>query len=44
LPFYILKLRKAAKRAKTDDEKREIEEGFKELGLKLKDAIECGTG
>jgi hypothetical protein len=42
LPFYILKLRKAAKRAKTDIEKREVEEDFKELGLKLKDAIEAG--
>jgi hypothetical protein len=37
LPFYILKPRKAAKRAKTDEEKRKVEEGFKELGLKLKD-------
>jgi hypothetical protein len=44
LPFYILKLRKAAKRAKTAAEKREVEEGFKELGLKLKDAIEAGGG
>jgi hypothetical protein len=44
LPFYILKLRKAAKRAKTDTEKREVEEDFKELGLKLKDAIEAGGG
>jgi hypothetical protein len=44
LPFYILKLRKAAKRAKTDTEKREVEEGFKELGLKLKDAIEADGG
>jgi hypothetical protein len=44
LPFYILKLRKTAKRAKTDAEKREVEEGFKELGLKLKDAIEAGGG
>jgi hypothetical protein len=44
LPFYILKLRKAAKRAKTDAEKREVEEGFKELGLQLKDAIEAGGG
>jgi hypothetical protein len=33
-----------AKRAKTDAKKREVEEGFKELGLKLKDAIEAGGG
>jgi uncharacterized protein YihD (DUF1040 family) len=44
LLFYILKLRKAAKRAKTDTEKREVEEGFKKLGLKLRDAIEAGGG
>jgi hypothetical protein len=44
LPFYILKLRKAAKRVKTDAEKWEVEEGFKELGLKLKEAIEAGGG
>jgi predicted transposase YdaD len=44
LPFYILKLRKAAKRAKTDAEKREVEDDFKELGLKLKEAIEAGAG
>jgi hypothetical protein len=44
LPFYILKLRKAAKRAKSDAEKREVEEGFKELGLELKKAIEAGGG
>jgi predicted transposase YdaD len=42
LPFYIIRLRKAARQAKTDDEKRGVEEGFKELGLKLKEAIECG--
>jgi predicted transposase YdaD len=44
LPFYILKLRKAAKRAKTDAEKRKVEEDFKETGLKLKVAIEGGVG
>jgi hypothetical protein len=44
LPFCILKLCKAAKRAKSDVEKREVEEGFKELGVKLKEAIEGGVG
>jgi predicted transposase YdaD len=43
LPFYIVKLRKAAKRAKTDEEKAKVEEGFKALGLKLKEAIEQGA-
>jgi hypothetical protein len=44
LPFYILKLRKAARRAKTDVEKREVEEGFKEITLKLRDAIAGAVG
>jgi hypothetical protein len=41
---YILKLRKAAKRAKTEEERRKVEEGFKEVSLKIKEAIERGIG
>ncbi|MDR2344238.1 MAG: hypothetical protein LBD86_06895 [Spirochaetaceae bacterium] len=40
LPFYVMKLRKAAKSAKTDGEKRRVEQDFKALGVKLKEAIE----
>jgi hypothetical protein len=35
-----MKLRKAAKSAKTDGEKRRVEQDFKALGVKLKEAIE----
>jgi hypothetical protein len=40
LPFYIIKLRKEAKRAKTEEERRRVEEAFKELGMKLAKTIE----
>jgi hypothetical protein len=40
LPFYIVKLRKEAKRAKTEEERRGVEEAFRELGARLKEAIE----
>ncbi|MDR1147185.1 MAG: hypothetical protein LBK66_00990 [Spirochaetaceae bacterium] len=40
LPFYIVRLRKEAKRAKTDEERRRVEEAFKELGFKLAKTIE----
>jgi predicted transposase YdaD len=44
LPFYIIKLRKAAKRAKRDEEKRKVEEDFKEMGLKIREAIAGAVG
>jgi hypothetical protein len=40
LPFYILNLRKLARQAKTVEERKEVEAGFKELGVKLKETIE----
>jgi predicted transposase YdaD len=40
LPFYIIKTRKAARQARTKEELAKLETGFKELALKLKDAIE----
>jgi predicted transposase YdaD len=43
LPFYIVKLRKEAKRAArkgTEEERRRVEKAFRELGLKLARAIE----
>jgi hypothetical protein len=40
LPFYIVRLRKEAKRAKTDEERRRVEEAFRELGFKLAKTIE----
>jgi hypothetical protein len=43
LPFYILKLRKAARRAKTAEERKEVEAGFREMGFGLKEAIERGA-
>jgi hypothetical protein len=42
LPFYIVKLRKPAKRAKTAEERAEVEAGFRELAVRLKEAIEGG--
>jgi hypothetical protein len=42
LPFYIIRLRKEAKRAKTGEEKLKVEAGFRELGVELKEAIERG--
>jgi hypothetical protein len=44
LPFYIIRLRKAACKAKTDEERGKVEADFKELVLQLKDAIERSTG
>jgi hypothetical protein len=43
LPFYIIKLRKEAKQAGTEEERRQVEEAFKELGLKLTKAIEMSA-
>ena len=43
LPFYIIRLRKAARRARTDEERREVEAGFRELGGELIKAIERGA-
>jgi hypothetical protein len=46
LPFYIVKLRREAKRAAqqgTEEERRRVEEGFKELGFKLAEAIESSV-
>jgi hypothetical protein len=40
LPFYIVRLRKEAKRAKTEEERRRVEEAFRELGMKLAKTIE----
>jgi hypothetical protein len=40
LPFYILKLRRGAREAKTEEERREVEAGFRETGMRLKEAIE----
>ena len=43
LPFYIIRLRKAARHAKTEEERREVEEGLRELGMELIKAIERGA-
>jgi predicted transposase/invertase (TIGR01784 family) len=42
LPFCIIRLRREARQAKTAEERRKVGEGFKELGIKLKEAIEGG--
>jgi hypothetical protein len=43
LPFYIIKLRKEAKRAKTEEERRQVEDAFRELGIKLAKTIESSA-
>ena len=43
LPFYILKLRKPARQAKTAEERKDVEAGFRELGAKLTEEIEGGA-
>ncbi|MDR2444732.1 MAG: hypothetical protein LBD44_02180 [Spirochaetaceae bacterium] len=43
LPFYIVRLRKAARNARTEEERGKAETDFKNLALKLKEAIEGGT-
>jgi hypothetical protein len=41
LPFYIIRLRKAARQAVTEEERAKVEaDEFKELGIKLKETIE----
>jgi hypothetical protein len=43
LPFYILKLRKAARQTVGAAERKEVERAFREVGMQLKEAIEgCG--
>lgn len=44
LPFYIIRLRKAARQAKSEGERARVEAEFRELGVKLKDAIERSKG
>jgi hypothetical protein len=40
LPFYMVKLRKEAKRARKEEDRRRVEEAFRELGVKLAKVIE----
>lgn len=43
LPFYMLKLRKPAREAKSAAEREEVERAFKEVGIQVKETIEaCG--